>query len=316
MEGWLHHGTYHAALATSIERGRAAAADCLEGSAWFRKNCADALRPIPTIALTGAEIPHELEARWAECGVSVTALDDLSKLSRHVALHKVSAAYTAQDLAISVSSLRRRLENLLRKRVVRLRLEHHIRRLSARSYALHDAATDEKTVLRPAVTVVATGARSSESLKQLDIRHSLEFRLWRSHLLTAPRLPMPPIFFVDYDRPSVFPQDKQSLMGLNSDNQLITSRDDAPMEGLLERFQASFREHFSLQVDPAALTLQACYKIDVGETSAPRTVGTFVRRLEDDIWLLLPGKLTTAPVAADRLVDAIRDDTHTQGRPS
>jgi glycine/D-amino acid oxidase-like deaminating enzyme len=306
MEGWLHHGTYHAALAHSVAEGRVSAADCLEGAAWFRRNCPDSLLPSRSIAVTTTSDSRELEQRWAACGVSVAPIRDLSTIRDHVPVQKVSAAYTAEDMSISVPGLRRSLQRLLAQNKVQVLTSRHVSRLPDGDYLLTQTDSRDTTVLRAALVVVATGTGTTEALDQIGMTHDLHLRLWRSHLLAVPRLPWPPLFFVDYGLPSVFPQGEHSLIGVNSDNQLIHGLDDPALGGLLERFEGHFREFFRAPADLGTPVLRECLKVDVADSAtARRAVRPFVHRLGDRAWVLLPGKLTTAPVAAHQLVSTV-----------
>lgn len=303
IEGWLHHGTYHAALANTPTQAMDTSQHCIAGAYWFREHCADSIHPMRSIALTATKVPEALEARWRESGVQFSPIEHLSAVQPFVALDEVTAAYYAQDVAISVPHLRLQLRRLLREKAVRVRTQTSIRRLRADTFALRGENSLKEVLVQVPIVIVTAGPRTEATLRLLHISHNLEFRLWRSHLLVLPvSEPSPPLFFVDFDKPSVFPQKGLSLMGLNSDNQTVESEYDPPTRGLHQRFRESLAKHFPGLHKGQDLGLRTCYKIDIGSPDAPRTVDMAVEQLDDHVWLQLPGKLTTAPVCADILV--------------
>ncbi|WML84585.1 FAD-dependent oxidoreductase [Streptomyces sp. VNUA74] len=319
-EGWLHSGTYHASSVTDRATALRVARNCAAGHEQIRRLFPESLEPMSNGSVALVRDParaEESESRWSESAVQFSTLTPRDTRARlpEVELSEVHRSYLVADAGINTRILHRVLLTEATLRGARLFLRHTL------NYAADGAPVllnvdGGRRALSADFTVLATGFQSGNLLSSLDSISAL--RMWKSHVLYGPQLTSCPVFWLDPGEATLINHSGDvSVIGLNEDARRIPDVDVNVDEVRAEAVRNALIRLIP-DVDPKNYTAAACVKVDWGRNEDIRSVEMQIREVAEGTFMALPGKLTEAPVLADRLarILAVRTEINqTSSRP-
>jgi glycine/D-amino acid oxidase-like deaminating enzyme len=311
-EGWLHAGTYHAQSIDNRAEAMAVARRCRYGWEEVRRRFPECVEnePRPTIVVVPDSRADEARDRWEEAGVGHHRVAvPTGGVVDGVRVGPDEVAFACDDVGINSRMLGASLAASLRTRGVRFALGA---RIVGRSNGTAQVQTAQGVQsVHHSFVVVAAGFGMEAACRDLELS-TAPVRLWRSHLVTLPRVASRSAFSIAPDHASMINHGDWSIIGLNEDAEVVprpTFDVDPEVAGRLAR---RVRERFP-DADLSAASFTACVKVDhAPRPDAPRSLNVRMVDLDEDAVALLPGKMTEAPVSANvvatRVFEALDHD--------
>ncbi|MFD5597799.1 NAD(P)/FAD-dependent oxidoreductase [Streptomyces griseorubiginosus] len=311
-EGWLHSGTYHAAAIPDFDTAIRVARKCLYGSSQIRRIAPEALYAADESAVALTKDPHrssEAEARWREAGVPFRR-SDLSALRRKlpsIDLIRAHRAYYVDDIGFDARILYRRLLAEAKLRGVGVLVENRLVFASGGGICCIDEKRDRVRTIQPQKIVLAAGRETGRMAR--DLGCEIPVRLWKSHILYGPAVVDRPVFWLDSLEAAVMHHPPSlNVVGLTNDAYEVYDTGTAVKEERVDLLFDALARTAIPGTDLTHFSAYACIKVDIGEGGAPLSVEADIRQLAEDVYCVLPGKLTEAPYVTDRLVHRICRD--------
>lgn len=305
-EGWLHAGTYHAVSIADRLEAAAVARRCVAGWREYRTRFPHAVMHEDHRAV--AMVPHhrveEVESRWRDSGVAFAALsrEHLHERDPHVVLTADERTYEVADVGIDTRMVAASLVQQLRSRGAQILVDVHAERTGPDRLTLRGPTAD--LTVRFRFLVVAAGYSMEQATGDLGL-DPVEVRLWRSHLLTAPRAAALSVFSVSPGDASMMNHGGWSIIGLNEDATVVEAPTTEPDPAVSSRLAEAVLRRFP-RVDMSQANVRACVKVDYARTANdPRSLNVRVLPVAGHAAAVLPGKMTEAPVVADSVAHVV-----------
>ena len=299
-EGWLHAGTYHALSVRDRREAAAVAKRCRFGWEEIQRRfseCVEAEKGKAIAILPEAQLAESL-SRWEEARVGHARLSgsQYGQLTEHVRVGADEAAFAVDDLGINTRMLAASLLAELRNRGVRILLGARI--LGRSDDRLHVATADEAFDLTHRFIVCAAGFETERACADLEIP-PVQVRLWRSHLVTAPKVAPVSVFGVAPQQAAMINHGAWSIIGFNEDATVVDRPTFDVDPVIADRLEEAVRWRFP-KADLSAAKRTACVKVDyaVHENSV-RSLNVRMLPVLDNAVVVLPGKMTEAPYSAN-----------------
>lgn len=305
-EGWLHAGTYHAVSIADRPEGAAVARRCLAGWREYRSRFPHAVmhEDHQAVAVVPRHGVDEVESRWADAGVTFAPLahEALHQRDPHVALTSDERTYEVADVGIDTRMVAASLAQQLRSRGARVFVDVRAERTGPERLTLRHASGALDVRFR--YLVVAAGYSMEQATSELGLE-PVQVRLWRSHLLTAPRAAAVSVFSVAPGDASMMNHGQWSIIGLNEDATVVHAPTTEPDPAVASRLTEAVLRRFP-KVDMSRANVRACVKVDYAQSANdPRSLNVRVLPVAHDAAAVLPGKMTEAPVVADSVAHLI-----------
>ncbi len=307
-EGWLHHGTYHAASIQNRSLAVQVARRCIYGYEHIKSFAPETIYDVhvPAYALIrDSERVREVVSRWDEAQVTYEAVkkSDLHRIEPRVKTQRVSRVFRVNDLSINVLILYRKL------------LAH-----SERAGALIMTDTKFTYVNDDQVKIVSAGQAPQFMKARVfiytagygikDIFKSqfgvdVPLRYWKSHLMILPRIIHHSVFYVDPSEAAMMHHGDCTIVGMNEDATLCEKADYELMPEKVNDIKMALARMFK-DTDLSAYHPVSCIKVDVDrELCSARSLNVaYDEPIPNHFWLL-PGKMTEAPFATDYMTQII-----------
>jgi glycine/D-amino acid oxidase-like deaminating enzyme len=318
-EGWLHAGTYHAVSIRDRGEAMTVARRCLTGWREFRARFPHAIEAEEhrTVAIVPAARAEDIESRWQEAGVTFESMDrpGLSRIDANVAMSGDERAYQVADVGIETRMVAASLVRKLRYRGVTIHTGARAERSGDLQLTVH--TNGDRIDLRYRYIVVAAGYDTESAVRSLGLP-PVQVRLWRSHLMTTPRAAETSVFSVAPGDAAMINHRSWSIIGLNEDAMVVDHPTFEPDREVAARLEDAVRRRFP-KVEADRVEIRACVKVDYAEAGDdPRSLNVRVLPIEPHAAIVLPGKMTEAPVVADttaHIVFAALGSTDITDRP-
>jgi glycerol-3-phosphate dehydrogenase len=309
-EGWLHHGTYHCgsiqdpALAVQVARR------CIYGYESIRIYAPESIEnpDLPSYALVKDEnIIHRLLNCWDEAKVPYREVSKIhvANFIPKVEVNSFSKAFQVKDVSINTRILYKKLSHDISRKGGLIISNVEARFLDENSQVCISNQDGYEALIHASLYVHATGYWTKKIFEnQFNI--NLPIRLWRSHLLVLPKLSDYVCFFLDPDKVTIMRHGNNSVVGLNEDAQLYNGSDLEQFDqDEVSRILEALRKCCDLQgIDSYSVT--SCIKVDVPENPENyRSLDVSIIKVLSNHVCIFPGKMTTAPFLADKMVKYI-----------
>jgi hypothetical protein len=300
-EGWLHAGTYHAASIADRSQARVVASRCQYGWNQIRREYPECVEeePEPTFAIVREASKPDVLGRWEECSVEhrPARQSEISRLADDVSFEPDETAYAVGDIGINVRILAARLTASIREGGGEFFLGATVRACGPGALKLTGAEADQVCYR---LLICSTGYATVSACAELGVP-APNIRLWRSHLITAPRLAPASVFAVAPLEAAMINHGDWSVVGLNEDASIVPEPVfDADPDVVAQLTTALLRRFPS--VDRSALEAMACVKVDVLDApQAVRSLNVRISWLTESVMSVLPGKMTETPYTADKV---------------
>ncbi|MFK4104536.1 NAD(P)/FAD-dependent oxidoreductase [Streptomyces sp. NPDC019531] len=311
-EGWLHSGSYHAAAISDFRTAVRVARKCLYGNSQIRQIAPESLYAADEPAVALVNDPHrsgEAEARWKEAGVPFRRAD-LAELRPNLAsadLSRVHRAYYVEDIGFDARILYRRLLTEANLHGVVVLTGHRLVFDPGGGIRCRDDRGVLACTVQSKKIVLATGRETGRMVK--DLGCDIPIRLWKSHILYGPAVLDRPVFWLDSLEAAVMHHPPGlNVVGLTNDAYEVQDTDTSVKAERVDLLRGALARTVLPGTDLTRFSAYACIKVDIGEGQAPLSVEADIRQLAEDVYCVLPGKLTEAPYVTDRLVHRICRD--------
>jgi glycine/D-amino acid oxidase-like deaminating enzyme len=302
--GYVHGGGFHAAVVADESDALEVAARCRDGRDIIERRCPEAIyreaAPVHLFA-RGAAMAERAASRWAMADLDLRLCPraEINRLYPELASGVVRLAARVRDFPIDY----RILHQSLLARFLRLGGEVRVGTTFEPDEPGSGLLRSTEGVARVSARhiVYCAGAWSSRLCadRATAAGAALDFRLWKSHVIVAPRTTRFGFLFLDPGEISVMPQRDYALICQSQEDTPV----DAPDYEIIPERLAEMRRKLT-EVLPQAAHLawtrpHACLKPSLTPSAGSRrSVNAVVERLSTNEILALPGKSTEAPLMA------------------
>ncbi|MEU8998351.1 FAD-dependent oxidoreductase [Streptomyces caniferus] len=299
-EGWLHAGTYHALSVRDRREAVAVAKRCRFGWEEIQRRfpeCVEVEKDKAVAILPEAQLTESL-SRWDEARVGHSRLSaaQCERMADHVRIGSDEAAFAVDDLGINTRMLAASLIAELRTRGVRILLDAQI--LGRTSDRLQIKTAHGTFDLTHRFIVCAAGFETERACSDLDIP-PVQVRLWRSHLVTLPKVAPVSVFGVAPQQAAMINHGGWSIIGFNEDATVVDSPTFDVDSAIANRLEEAVRWRFPM-ADMRSTKRTACVKVDYAtDENSARSLNIRMLPVLDNAVVVLPGKMTEAPYSAN-----------------
>jgi glycine/D-amino acid oxidase-like deaminating enzyme len=316
-EGWLHSGAYHAAAINERQVALQVARRTREGFHQIRELAPEALEEsgIRTFVLIREPQCDDVRSRWDEAGINYRRIERraLSMIEPCLRLREFAGLFEVDDRPVNTPVLYERLASEASS--IGARILTGTRVTSIREKVLFLETARGATERIETSGVIFTAGYATKDLVSSLLGIGLPFRFWRSHLLDLPRFSRHAFFGISAGDATCMPHGKWSIVGHNADQEKLPSPCSTPC---LQQVTAMTRalNRLARGVDLRSARPRACTKVDMDPGAdgfvqrlgfAPPQLNVSFGRVTEDVFWLLPGKMTEAPFAADVFVRLLCD---------
>jgi glycine/D-amino acid oxidase-like deaminating enzyme len=298
-EGWLHAGTYHALSVRDRREAISVARRCRFGWEEVQRRfpeCVEQERG-KAVAVVPEAMTMEALSRWEEAQVGHLPLTNAQRAQLgdlHVGEDEL--AFAVDDLGINTRMLAAGLLAELATRGVRIFFGAEV--IDRDGARLRIRSRDETVPLEYRFIVCAAGYQTASACAELGLP-PMDVRLWRSHLVTLPRLAPVSVFGVAPGHAAMINHGSWSIVGLNEDATVVDSPAfdvDPAVAALLDE---AVRHRFP-DADLSSARRTACVKVDYTvDDSGPRSLNVRMLPVSENAVVVLPGQMTEAPYSAN-----------------
>lgn len=310
-EGWLHNGTYHCGSIVERHNALQVARRCISGYEEIHSYAPEVIEnpELSSYALIKNEnLIDEVLGRWDETEIPY---EPVSKAEIYNCMPRIidgsfSAAFKVKDVSINTRMLYKKMyHEILRKEGFIVRGAQVKFLDSNRSEFFVSDKSGQGTVIKAGIYLHAMGYHTKRYFKeQFDIE--LPLRLWKSHLLTMPKISDNVCFFLDPGEVTIMRHGPNSVIGFNEDAKLCEdfSLNQFDQEEV-NRNLVSLRRVFNLD-NIESYHITSCIKVDVFETlDNSRSLDFSILEVLKNHMCIFPGKMTLAPCLANEVVKRI-----------
>jgi glycine/D-amino acid oxidase-like deaminating enzyme len=316
-EGWLHPGTLHAVLVNDSQKATEVAQRCRYGFDQIKAYAPEAIEDNIDQTLALVKTPGKAsfaEERWQRAGVPYRLItkDHMRVVAPQLDLDAIHAGYQVLDLSLNTRILYQKL------------LTDSIRAGTTVFTQAQLLPEDErKAVLqftngrRLPITanrfIHVTGNSIGDSYK-LVTGETLPVRIFKAHMVIAPRLVGPNAFYLESGEAALMNHREKSMVGQHEDAMLVegTPDFDVVQERANMVYEATRRLIPGVESVRGQVKYIACLKPDV--SLGQRSTGEQIFRSPGGTHIFgLPGKMTQTPHFADMLVQDIFEESSPSG---
>ncbi|MFK0257737.1 FAD-dependent oxidoreductase [Streptomyces sp. NPDC090445] len=307
-EGWLHAGTYHALSIPQRREAMAVAKRCRLGWEEIQRRfpeCVEVEKGKAVAIVPESSLAESL-SRWEEAQVGHTPLTptQYEQLDGYVSIGRDEAAFSVDDTGINTRMLAASLLSELRTRGVRVFLGAEILGRADGLLRLH--AHGETHALEHRFVVCAAGYSTERACAQLGLPPT-PVRLWRSHLVTLPRVAPLSVFGVAAQQAAMINHGAWSIIGFNEDATVVDAPTFEVDPAVADRLEEAVRRRFPA-ADMKATRRTACVKVDYApDANSARSLNVRMLPVTGDAVVVLPGKMTEAPFSANVVASHVFD---------
>lgn len=309
-EGWLHAGTYHAGAipdrCEAIKVGRL----CKYGFDRIVEMYPQSISP--TNARTYAIIRDdsavdETTSRWAEAGVKFDPVSLSTVLEQNAELNFAGneVAFRVSDLAISTPELMKLIYREIQRQnccsPITFAMAAKIVALDPSSHRVQVVHKGEMREFRAENIIYAAGVGNRELAARFLDRPDL-IRLFRGHIVIMSKLTIDQFVVMDKGSPTWMNHAKYSVIGMTRMSEEVTTEDYSINRETADNIVASVQ---SMILQPVEVHLTySCLKPTITDGQY-QSLAPSLLEPEKGNYLLLPGKMTEAPVICEALLDKI-----------
>lgn len=311
-EGWLHAGGYHAGLYDDDSRARAVVGQIHYGREQLLRLAPECVEEpgVPTLALFHDEnLAARAERRYQELGVTYRPLTrrEFEEEAPEVDHSQVSHAYAMADASVNFRMLYQKLLASSEQAGATILTGTTLIPEDENRAALELPDTS-RSALEADLFICTTGLGTKAMFNgKADLADRIRF--WKSHSLIFPRLTKHGMYFVDPKEASFMNHGGFSVGCQSEDDFLI---EEPTFEVVAEPAQEVYKAVTRLIPSAAryrdVYVANACVKPDIiQEKGMARSVDNEIHEPLPNYLVAFPGKVTTSPLMADRLVHAVFD---------
>jgi glycine/D-amino acid oxidase-like deaminating enzyme len=309
-EGWLHRGTYHSVAITDRNIAIQVARRTIAGHDMTLQFAPEARTELGshTFALLRSEAVEETTSRWAEAGVfhRLVSKREVRRLEPDLNFGKYDCTFEVADVAIDSRIVYRKLADEIRAKGGVIFTGMECVGLCGHAMKLRKWNGCEQH-LETKVLVCAAGCGIRPFFKSV-IGIDLPMRYFVSHLFDVPRIARHAFFGVDPSDITAMHHGEWSIVGFTKDQVPVPAPSFEPGKDQIEQIKAALQEVAS-KADVSRGTGRACTKVDVDyATSSTKSFGNLNIAYDEpiqNIFWVLPGKMTEAPYAARQLGEVL-----------
>ena len=307
--GYVHGGGFHAGVIDDEVVAQETAIQCKLGleriKAEFPFACQNASRPIHLFVKCPV-LAQKAQIRWQKFGIRADPItkSEFKKLFPHIRSSMVAHAVEVNDTPINYALVYQFILTRLKQRGVKILKKSFF----DRSRMEVVSSTNEKHRISNATIVYCCGAHS----KDLFQDRTEEFRLWKSHVVLAPKIDATGFNFIDPREVSVMHQGEYCVVCQSQEDTLVADYDYdiladkvTGIGNALENVMPSFSQR------RAETKANACLKPSIHRTNdLKRNRDIYLNWHSEFELVALPGKATLAPSLADMVLQKIYEKSH------
>lgn len=306
--GILHRGTFHSALINDKDNAFVTAKRCFYGYEQIKLFCPECIQ-YDSMPLYGI-IKDDLLAdraikRWNELKIPFNQItyDELSIEVPQINKAFAKYIFATQDLIVNFRILYQKLLFLARDYGLKVITNAEFQ---PGNLGKAQIKTPNNTYFVNAeIFIYTTGFKSKDFIARY-FGGRIDLRIWKNHVLIAPRLTKNSIFCFDPGEASIGSQNNFSIIGKTQDDIEVTNLDAQPDPAKIkEVYEAVVRLNPSFAKMKIDFKPYVCWKVDVKKETEERSVHVELNLLREDSYLALSGKATTAPFLADQIVNLV-----------
>ncbi|MBD2760891.1 FAD-binding oxidoreductase [Yimella sp. cx-573] len=310
--GFVHAGAFHAGVIDDPVRARITSARCRQGAQRLSAEFPEAVQAdgLPVFMVSENEVVIErVRRRWPDWGIAHRTVTprELMTLVPGISVHSDAFVAETNDFAFNWRIALQIMLVQSRRNGCRVLFDHRLVSSDGEHHQLESGGTPR--AIRASNTILCTGYQSAFAVRELSTRWDVrpQVRLWRSHVLVAPRLAQPGVMYIDPGGLSVMPQGHYSVICQSQEDTPVETPAFAVDNEVVERIRSG-----ASRLLPASTTelrtarAHACLKPMIAvDGENHRRVDSQIVQVAETTWIALPGKATEAPLLADDLVRAL-----------
>lgn len=311
-EGWLHAGTYHSAAIVDRNEAIKVGRLCKYGFDRILENYPKAINTADAntyAILRDQRAVDETTSRWTEAGVNFSPISISTVIERNSALNLVGdeAAFHVSDLAINTPELMkliyREIQRQNHRSPITFAMGANIVAIDPISHSVQAIHHGEVRSFRADNIIYAAGVGNRELAARFLGCPNL-IRLFRGHIVIMPKLTPDQFVVLDKGSPTWMNHGPYSVVGMTRMSEEVTTDDYGVNRETADTILSSVQSMILKPVE-AHLTY-ACLKPTVTD-GLYQSLAPCLLEPEKGNYLLLPGKMTEAPVICEALLDKILD---------
>lgn len=309
-EGWLHAGGYHAGLYDDEARARTVVGQILYGREQLLRYAPECVEEpgVPSYALfRDPNLAARAEKRYQDLGVSYRPLTsrEFEQEAPEVDRSQVSHAYAMDDASVNFRILYQKLLASSEQAGAKI-LTGTTLIPEEENRAAIELPDSSRTTLEADLFIVTAGL-GTKAMFNGKAELSDRIRFWKSHSIIFPRLTKHGMYFVDPKEASFMHHGNFSVGCQSEDDFQI---EEPTFEVVREPAQEVYRAVTKLIPSAArykdVFVANACVKPDIiQEAGMERSVDNEIHEPLPNYLVAFPGKVTTSPLMADKLVHAV-----------
>ncbi len=308
-QGWLHRGTYHAAMIPNPGEAQRVSRNCSYGYSEIIKFAPEAIEDAKTktyaLIRNNKSIPNIIE-RWRELKIPHKRISKkfFKRDAPEINTGAISDIYEVKDVSINTRLFYDKLAQIGKELGARIFLQTSFSFVEP-NCGLLTKRNGERSLLKADKYVIAVGYSAPTLYRQLT-GSDLDLRLWRSHLLILPRLTKHNMFYLDSNEATVMNHKKISIVSQQQDATEIRS---VIMQPNMKKAQIVFEALKRLVTNGQRyaenyLTI-SCIKPEILTKAPPSmkySVDISVLKPIPGHIFAFPGKMTEAPFISKKII--------------
>lgn len=309
-QGWLHRGTYHAAMIPNFLEAKNVSHNCAEGYSKILQYAPETIeeRASKTYALIRNEdIISEVVSRWKGLGIPHKSISKSHtiKILPEIKTKNIVRAFEVSDLSINTKMLYGKLLKTSRDLGAKLLLKTkfsfaspNMGRLLSQDGRISSLKVDK--------FIVCAGYNSPKLFEEIT-QKPLKMLFWQSHLLIFPRLTKNNVFYLDSDEATIMNHGKISVVSRQQDavqilkiNHRVNSKRAQSVFNAVERL---VRNAANYKNDYLATSCIKPELVDRSNASLKYSVDLKILKATSNHIFAFPGKMTEAPHLVKKILE-------------
>lgn len=311
-EGWLHAGTYHSAAIVDRSEAIKVGRLCKYGFDRILENYPKAIHTTDAntyAILRDVRAVDETTSRWGEADVNFSPADIHAILGRNPELNLTGneQAFRVSDLAINTPVLMkliyREIQRQNHRSPIAFAMGASIVAIDPILHSVQAIHNGEVRNFRADHIIYAAGVGNRElAARFLDSPNLI--RLFRGHIVIMPKLTSDQFVVLDKGSPTWMNHGRYSVVGMTRMSEEVVIEDYTVNRDTADNIMASVQSMILKPVE--AHMTYACLKPTITDGQF-QSLAPCLLEPEKGNFLLLPGKMTEAPVICEALLDKILD---------
>ena len=311
-EGWLHAGTYHTAAIVDRSEAIKVGRLCKYGFDRILENYPKAINTTDAntyAILRDTRAIYETTGRWDEANINYSPADISTILERNPELNLTGneQAFNVSDLAINTPALMkliyREIQRQNHRSPITFAMAANIVAIDPVLHSVQAIHKGEVRNFRADNIIYAAGVGNRELASQFLGCPNL-IRLFRGHIVVMPKLTPDQFLVLDKGSPTWMNHGPYSIIGMTRMSEEVTIEDYVVNREIADNIMSSIQ---SMILKPiSAHMTYACLKPTITDGQY-QSLAPCLLEPEKGNYLLLPGKMTEAPVICEALLDKILD---------